>query len=159
MVQLVDRELLKLQGIGDHLKADATKPSRTVDGIFYLVVPTDGANCSFLNFLSYWIIRASTCQHVPTKHTREWRWCARRLSYAKVISFNLEREIHSYFAVKRFLRSMVSPPLSILEEGCYPLSMGSRRFPSKTEGECGDLFVYYDLFLPLYGQTTLIFWV
>ena len=66
-VRWVDRELPKLQGISNHLKADATKPSRIDDGIFCLVVPIDSANCSLLNFLSHWIVEASTSQHVPAK--------------------------------------------------------------------------------------------
>ena len=42
-----------------------------------------------------------------------------------------------------------------MEEGRCPLYMGSRRFPSETKGECGALFMYYDLFFPLYSQTAL----
>ena len=42
-----------------------------------------------------------------------------------------------------------------MEEGHCPLYMGSRQFPSKTEGEGGTLFAYYDLFFPLYSQTAL----
>ena len=48
-------------------------------------------------------------------------------------------------------------PSSLMEEGRCPLYMGSRRFPSKTEGEGGALFVCYDLFFPLDSQTALIF--
>ena len=52
-VQWVDRELPKLLGMGDHLKADAAKPSQIADELFCLVVPIDGANCSLLDFLSH----------------------------------------------------------------------------------------------------------
>ena len=57
--------------MGDHLKADAAKPAQIADELFCLVVPIDDANCSLLNFLSHWIIEASTCQHVPTKKKQE----------------------------------------------------------------------------------------
>ena len=46
-------------------------------------------------------------------------------------------------------------PSSLMEEGRYPLYMGSRRFPSETKGEGGALFTYYDLFFSLYGQTAI----
>ena len=46
-------------------------------------------------------------------------------------------------------------PSSFMEEGSCPLYMGIRRFLSETEGECGVLFKYHDLFFPLYGQTAL----
>ena len=48
-----DRELPKLQGMGDHLKADVAKPSQIADELSCFVVPTNGANCSLLNFLSH----------------------------------------------------------------------------------------------------------
>ena len=53
MVRWSDRELPKLRGTGDHLKTDVAKPSQIVDELFFLVVPTDSANCSLLIFLSH----------------------------------------------------------------------------------------------------------
>ena len=47
-------------------------------------------------------------------------------------------------------------PSSFMEEGFCPLFMGSRRFPSETEGEGGALLACYDLFFPLGSQTALI---
>ena len=55
------------RGIGNHLKADATKPSQIADELFCLVVPTNGVNCSLLIFLNHWIVGASTNQHIPVK--------------------------------------------------------------------------------------------
>ena len=42
---------------------------------------------------------------------------------------------------------------SFMEEGRCPLFMGSKRFPSETEGEGDTLFACYDLFFPLDSQT------
>ena len=56
--------------MGDHLKTGVAKPSQIVVELFCLVVPTDGANYSLLDFLSQWIVRALTCQHVPGKQIR-----------------------------------------------------------------------------------------
>ena len=38
------------------------------------------------------------------------------------------------------------PPSSLMEEGSCLFYMGSRRFPSETEGEGGALLAWYDLF-------------
>ena len=40
-----ERELPKLQDMGDGLIADIAKPSQAVDKTFCMVLPTDGANC------------------------------------------------------------------------------------------------------------------
>ena len=53
MVRRGDRELPKLRGMGDHLKANVVKPSQIADELSCLVVPTDDANCGLLNFLSH----------------------------------------------------------------------------------------------------------
>ena len=42
-------ELPKLRGVGDRLIADVAKPSNDAGEIFFLVVPTDGANCCLLD--------------------------------------------------------------------------------------------------------------
>ena len=47
------------------------KPSQIADELFCLVVLIDGANVSLLNFLSHWIVGASTCQHIPEKQIRK----------------------------------------------------------------------------------------
>ena len=49
MNRMSERELLKLQGVGDRLIADVVKPSHAADEIFCLVVPIDGANCCLLD--------------------------------------------------------------------------------------------------------------
>ena len=50
-------------------------------------------------------------------------------------------------------------PFVFMEEGRCPLYMGSRRFPSETEGVSGTLFAFYDFLFPLYSPTALIFYV
>ena len=67
MNRMSERELPKLQGVGNRLIADVTKPSHVADEIFCLVVPTDGANCCFLDSQSHRIFEASTCQQGPVK--------------------------------------------------------------------------------------------
>ena len=81
--------------------------------ILYCLQNVYRGSSSLLNFLSHWIVGASTCQHVPAKHTRERRWCTCRLSDAKVRFINPKREINPYFSVKSVLPSTVSPPLSL----------------------------------------------
>ena len=44
-----------------------------------------------------------------------------------------------------------------MEEGGGPLFMGSRWFPSETEGEGGALFARYNMFFPLDSQIVRIF--
>ena len=46
---------------------------------------------------------------------------------------------------------------SFMEEGCCLLFMGSKRFPSETNGEGGALFTCHNLFFPLDSQTARIF--
>ena len=52
-----ERELSKLRGVGDRLRADVCKPSHFTDDIFCLVVPTDSANYCLLDSQSLRIIR------------------------------------------------------------------------------------------------------
>ena len=56
MNQLSERELPKLQGVGDRLIADVAKLSHITDEIFCSVVPTDGTNCCLLNSRSLRIV-------------------------------------------------------------------------------------------------------
>ena len=44
-----------------------------------------------------------------------------------------------------------------MEEGRCPLFMGSRRFPSKTEGKGDALVACYDMLFPLDSQIACIF--
>ena len=47
-------------GDGRSLESDVVKPSQIADELFCLVIPTDDANYSLLNFLSHWIVGALT---------------------------------------------------------------------------------------------------
>ena len=53
-----ERELPKLQGVGDRSIADVG--AHIADEIFCLVVPIDGANCGFLDSQSHRIVGALT---------------------------------------------------------------------------------------------------
>ena len=53
-----DRELPKLRGVGDRSIADVA--AHIADEIFFLVVPTDDANCGFLDSQSHRIVGALT---------------------------------------------------------------------------------------------------
>ena len=55
-----ERELPKLGGVDDRLIADIAMPSYVADEIFYLVFPTDGANCCLLDSQSHRIAGALT---------------------------------------------------------------------------------------------------
>ena len=55
-----DGEIPKLRGMGDHLGLGVPKLSCIAYEISCLAFPTDGANCGLMNFLSHWIVGAST---------------------------------------------------------------------------------------------------
>ena len=74
-----ERELSKLRGVGDFFIADIAKPLHAADKLFFLVVPTDDANCCLSNFQSLRIVGALNWQQGPTKQTKHRRWCAGRL--------------------------------------------------------------------------------
>ena len=80
MNRMSEQELPNLQNVRDRLIAN--KASHVVEEAFYLVVPTDGANCYLLDSQSLRIVGALTWWQEPAKQTRHLRWCASRLSDA-----------------------------------------------------------------------------
>ena len=77
-----ERELPNLRGVGDRLIADVAKPSHIADEIFYLVIPTDGANCCLMDSRSLRTVGASTWKQGPAKTNNVSRWCVGFLSDA-----------------------------------------------------------------------------
>ena len=82
MNRMSEWELRKLQGVGDRLIVDVTKPLHVADKILYLLVPIDNANCSLSDSQSHRIVGALTLQQEPAKQIRHQRWCADQLSDA-----------------------------------------------------------------------------
>ena len=56
MNRMSERELSNLRGVEDHLIADVA--SHVADETFFLVVPTDDANCCLWNSQSLRVVKA-----------------------------------------------------------------------------------------------------
>ena len=65
---MIEQELPNLRGVEDRLIADVA--SHVADEIFFLVVPTERANCSISDSQSHRIVRASNWQQGLAKQTR-----------------------------------------------------------------------------------------